>query len=345
MAKRKSDASPTSPRKKAKLDQPTDTPILQTFNAHAASSSLSSSSSPATPQRREKRKRIDSTTIEDLDEEPNPSVNAKRAKTQSPANATRHSRSPSFEPWPSHYDDPQSQAHIYWEDEHYTKELTNTARRFRRAATLALNGYLMCSCGKYHYMDGRKGYHYPGREPELESSDEAEAQLETVSAYQSQSREPLLSPELSDEEADTGDDDGQLESAPLDVSIPQPPLTTSASPVPIIPEASIVSPATSPTILPTTNKARVSHQRNNAKRNAEIPNSQRQTRRKSKSKKEKENKGKTGQPRQPRNRKSKTVSAVEEPVHSRRSSRRDVGSQLWFLGDNGKACLVTPSLS
>ncbi|EHK48511.1 hypothetical protein TRIATDRAFT_298001 [Trichoderma atroviride IMI 206040] len=78
------------------------------------------------------------------------------------------------------------------------------------------------------------------------------------------------------------------------------------------------------------------------KRSAEKPISQRQTRKKNKRKLGRETADK-GDKRQPRNRRSKTTSTIEEPVQSRRSSRRAASSQLWFLGDNGKACLVASS--
>ncbi|UKZ96642.1 uncharacterized protein TrAFT101_011420 [Trichoderma asperellum] len=359
MAKRRSAASPSSPRKKARLDLPTDTPSLVISSDDEASSSSASTLSPPTP-RREKRKRADITSTNDLLEEPNPSISAKRARTQSAASSTRHSRNPSaepwpspdddpdFVPWPSHFDDPQSQAHIYYEDEYHTKELTAEAREFRKRATLALQGYLLCPCGKYHQMDGRKSWHHPGMEPELEEPLGAQSQLDTGSTYRSRSREPLLSPELSDEETGAAGGD-QLEIAPNGVS--ESSSISSDSPAPAILGASNVSstispttsPATSSASLPAITKAPVSRQRNNTKRNPGKPISQRQTRKKkNKRKLEGESKDK-GNKRQPRGQRSKSIPATEEAVYSRRSSRRAMGYQLWFLGDNGKACLVASS--
>lgn len=356
MTKRKSTTSPSSPRKKARLDLPTDTPSLEASSNDAASSSSASTSSPPTPQRREKRKRADSALTDGLLEEPNPSISAKRARTQSPANSTGHSRNPGaepwpdpeddpdFVPWPSPFDDPQSEAHIYYEDEHYTKELTAEAREFRKRATLALHGYLLCPCGKYHQFVGRKSWHHPGMEPELEEPVEAQAQPDTGSTHRGQSLEPLLSPELSDDEDTDAAGGGQLELAPIRAS--ELSSTSSDFPVPVTLEVSNVTPATSPATssasLSTTTKAQVSRQRSNIKRNAGKPVSQRQTRKRNKKKLEGENSDK-GDKRQPRGRRSKTTSAIEESIHSRRSSRRAVGSQLWFLGDDGKTCTVASS--
>ncbi|KAL6886875.1 hypothetical protein GGI43DRAFT_272047 [Trichoderma evansii] len=360
MAKRKSTTSPSSPRKKARLDLPTDTPSLEISSDDGASSLSASTLSPPTPERRQKRKRADIASSGSLLEESDTRISAKRARTQSPASSTRHSRNPNaepwpnpdddpdFVPWPSHFDDPQSQAHIYYEDEYYTKELTAEAREFRKRATLAMQGYLLCPCGKYHQMDGRKSWHHPGMEPELEEPVGAQTQPDIDSTYRSRSREPLLSPELSDDEETDAAEGGQLEIAPDSVS--ETSSISSDSLVPTILEASNVSPtislatspATSSASLPTTTEARVSRQRSNAKRNVGKPISQRQTRKKNKRKMEEKNKDKDNK-RQPRGRRTKTTPAIEESVDSRRSSRRAVGSQLWFLGDNGKACLVTSS--
>lgn len=359
MAKRKSTTGPSSPHKKARLDLPTDTPSLEIPSDNGASSSSASTISPPAPQRREKRKRTDNNSTDVLLEESNTSTSAKRARTQSPASSARHSRNlstkpwpdpeddPDFVPWPSHFDDPQSQAHIYYEDEYYTKELTAEAREFRKRATLALQGYLPCPCGKYHQVVGRKSWHHPGMEPELEEPVAAQSQSDTSSTFRSRSQEPLLSPELSDDEETDAAGGDQLEIALNSVS--ESPSISSDSPAPTISEASNVSPTISPATSPASSsasshtKAQVSRQHSNAKRNAGNPISQGQTRKKNKRKLEKENKDK-GNKRQPRGQRSKTTPAIKEPVQSsRRSSRGAVGSQLWFLGDNGKACLVTSS--
>ncbi|KAM0449380.1 hypothetical protein ACHAPV_008837 [Trichoderma viride] len=352
MAKRKSTTSPSSPRKKARLDLPTDTPSLVISSNDGASLLTASTSSPPTPSRCEKRKRTDSVSTDSPLEESDPGTSAKRARTQSPAGETKHSHKPGFEPWPawqddpefvpwpSAFDDPQSEAHIYYKDEHYTKELTAEAREFRKQATLALHGYLLCPCGKYHQMDGRKSWHYPGMEPELEEPDEADFHPDTGSTHQGRSREPLPSPELSDDETDAIGGD-QIEITPVSAS--ESSSTLSDSPAPVVSEPSNVSltnsPATSPASSSTTTEAQASRQRSNMKRGAGKPISQRQTRKKNKRKLEGGSADK-GDKRQPRDRRSKTTSTIEEPVQSRRSSRRAASSQLWFLGDNGTACLV-----
>ncbi|PON20045.1 hypothetical protein TGAM01_v211089 [Trichoderma gamsii] len=356
MAKRRSSASASSPRKKARLDLPTDTPSLEISTDEGASLLTTSTSSPPSPSRREKRKRTDSDPTDGSLEESESGTSAKRARTQSPASETEHSRKPGFEPWPewqdnpdfvpwpSAFDDPQSEAHIFYEDEHYTKELTAEAREFRKQATLALQGYLLCECGKYHQMDGRKPWHYPGMEPELDESDEERVQPGTGSSHPGRRREPFPSPELSDdEEADaTGGD--QLEIMPVSAS--EPSLASSVSPASVISGASNVSPTNSPATSPvsssTTTEAQVSRQRSNTKRSARKLASQRQTRKKNKRKLQRGNADKSDK-RQPRGRKSKTTSTIEEPVESRRSSRRAAGSQLWFLDNNGEACLVASS--
>lgn len=355
MAKRKSITSPSSPRKKARLDLPTDTPTLEISSGDGASFLSASTPSPPTPSRREKRKRTDVVSTDGPSEESDSGTSAKRARTQSPASETSHSNKPGFEfwpdleddpdfvPWPSAFDDPQSEAHIYYEDEHYTKELTPLAREFRKQATLALHGYLLCPCGKYHQMDGRKSWHLPGMEPELEEPDETLVQPYTGSMHRGHSREPLLSPELSDDEEIDAAGGGQLETMPISAS--ESSSISSNSPVSVISEASNVSsttsPATSAASSSTTTKAQVSRQRSN-KRSAKKPISQRQTRKKNKRKLGGGSADK-GDKRQPRDRKPKSTSTVEEPIQSRRSSRRAAGSQLWFLGDNGKAFLMASS--
>ncbi|PON21691.1 hypothetical protein TGAM01_v209429 [Trichoderma gamsii] len=356
MAKRKSTTSPSSPRKKAKLDLPTDTPTLEISSGDGTSLLSASTPSPPTPSRREKRKRTDSVSTDGSLEESGPGTSAKRARTQSPASETKHSHQPGFElwpdleddpdfvPWPSAFDDPQSEAHIYYEDEHYTKELTAKAREFRKQATLAMHGYLLCPCGKYHQVVGRKCWHHPGMEPELEEPVGTQPQQDAGSMYRSRSQEPLLSPELSDDEETDAAGGGQLEITPISAS--EPLSISSNSPASVISEASNVSSTTSPSTSPAsssaTTKAQVSRQRSNMKRSAGKPISQRQTRKKNKRKLEGGSVDK-GDKRQPRGRKPKTTSIIEEPVQSRRSSRRAAGSQLWFLGDNGKACLMTSS--
>ncbi|KAL7952411.1 hypothetical protein V8C34DRAFT_299385 [Trichoderma compactum] len=342
MAKRKSTTSPSSPRKKARLDLPTDTPSLEISSGDGASLlSASTKSSPTTPSRREKRKRTDVVATDGSLEESGPGTSAKRARTQSPAGETSHSHEPSFEPWPgleddqdfvpwpSAFDDPQSEAHIYYEDEHYTKELTPLAREFRKRATLALQGYLLCPCGKYHQMDGRKSWHHPGMEPELEEPDETLVQPDTGSMHRGHSREPLPSPEFSDDEETEAIGGDQIEITP--VSAVDSSSTLSDSPALVASESSNVSltnsPATSPVSSSTTTEAQVSRQRSNMKRTAGMPVSQRQTRKRNKGKPEGGSADK-GDKRQPRDRKPKTTSTIEEPVQSRRSSRRAAGSQL-----------------
>ncbi|KAK1236942.1 hypothetical protein MKX08_007890 [Trichoderma sp. CBMAI-0020] len=352
MAKRKSTTSPSSPRKKARLDLPIDTPSLEISNGEGASLLSASTSSPPTPSRPEKRKRTNSASTNGSVEESGPGTSAKRARTQSPASETRHSRNlgaesfawqddPDFVPWPSAFDDPQSEAHIYYEDEYYTKELTAEAREFRKQATLAMHGYLLCPCGKYHQMDGRKSWHLPGMEPELEDPDEADFQPGTSSTHRGHSREPLPSPELSDDEEADAIGGDQIDITPVSAS--ESSSTLSDSPTSIISETPNVTSTTSPTTSPasssTTTEAQVSRQRSNMKRSAEKPISQRQTRKKNKRKLGQETTDK-GDKRQPHNRRPKTTSTIEEPIQSRRSSRRAADSQLWFLGDNGKACLV-----
>lgn len=330
MAKRKSTASPVLPRKRTKLDQPTETPSLQTLDTDATASS-SSSPSPSTPPRPLKRKRPDSNSVDSQDES-DTSISTKRTRTESPR-----------EPSPSsnygdillHDDYPELQAHIYWEE----TDLTEEARRFREVATLYSQGYVGgCSCGKMHMAIGRKSWHYPGQEPELDDepdepfpeSDQAYAQSSSTSAYRSRGRQPLLSPELSDDEINAGN--SQSISAPVNVSTPREPSTTPDSQVPVVAEISNNAPDTPPTITPTVNISQVSRQRNIKKSKP-----RHETRRKNKGKSEKGKKDKTIQ-KQPQNRKRGTTSAAEESVTLRRSSRRNAQAPLWFLDDRGKAC-------
>ncbi|EHK22555.1 uncharacterized protein TRIVIDRAFT_221824 [Trichoderma virens Gv29-8] len=357
MVKRKSDASSTSPRKKAKLDEPTET----LANAALSSSPSPTSSLSSTWQRREKRKRSDSTLVDDPDES-DTSTNTKRAKTQSPTSSRRPSPSPNPNgarpvpgndqddwEWEWHDDHPEKFEHIYWEP----TDLPEKAKRWRRRVDLLAKGYVGCVCGKMHYAIGRKSWHYPGQEPELEDPeeqlpepDEPHVRSGSVSAYQSRGQERLLSPELSDDEEAVGN--AQPNSAPSDVSSVREPSVAPELPVSVIAEASAVSPTNSPTnspiVTPTANNSRLPCGRNNAQRNISKPTTPRRTNRKNKNKnkKDQESKDKTVK-RQPRNRKPKTTLMVEEPVVSRRSSRRNAGSQLYFLDDSGKACLVAAS--
>ncbi|KAL7940515.1 hypothetical protein V8C42DRAFT_337346 [Trichoderma barbatum] len=346
MLKRKPAACPDSPRKKAKSNQPTETPNLQTFNTNAVPSFFSSPSSSlsSTPPRHAKRKRPDDPLINDPDES-DTSITTKRARAQSPE---RQSLSPNFEPWPLHDDHPETQANIYWEP----TDQTERAKQWRKRTTLAMQGYRNCSCGKMHYTIGRKSWHYPGQEPELEEPelersdeplsepDESYAQSEPVSVYQSRSREPLPSPGLSDGGVDAGNT--QLDFASIDGSIPREPSTAPDSRVPVIAEAPNISPNISLAITPTANIGRVSRQRTSTPPSVEKPSPRHKTRRKDKNKKEKDNKDKTVQ-RQPRNRKPKTTPVAKESVVLRRSSRRNPETELWFLDDRDKARLVAAS--
>ncbi|KAL7963323.1 hypothetical protein V8C34DRAFT_300628 [Trichoderma compactum] len=177
--------------------------------------------------------------------------------------------------------------------------------------------YYKCTCGKYHHVIGRKSYHYEGGTPEPDSGSqlgqtEARARSVINSAYESRGQDLLPSPGLSDGEADAGDH--PREPPPIDVQVHR-----AYSPSPTTPEAS-ASP-TSPAI--TICKARVLR-RPSAKRDEY----------ESKNKEGKNNKVK-------KNKEFNLPLVAEAPKHSSRSSRRDSGSLLWFLGDNGKACLVT----
>ncbi|PTB56540.1 hypothetical protein M431DRAFT_380559 [Trichoderma harzianum CBS 226.95] len=138
----------------------------------------------------------------------------------------------------------------------------------------------------------------------------------------------------------------QLNSTPIDVSILQEPPTLPDSPVPIVAEVPIVSPTitptTTPTITPTTSTSRVSRQRTSAQHNVEDSKARRQTRRKNKNKEKKEDKGKPDQ-RRPRNWKPKTTLVAGKPVVSRRPSRRNAESALWFLDGSGRACSIAAS--
>jgi hypothetical protein len=327
MTKRKLAASPALPRKRTKLNQPTETPSLQTFDIDATASSSSSPSS-STPPRRLKRRRPDSSSI-DSQYESDTSISTKRAKTESP-----REQSPVYEDIPLHDDNPEAQAHIYWEP----TDLTGRARRWRELTTLAMQGYVSCSCGKMHMAIGRKSWHYPGQEPELDDEsdesftgpDEAYAQLGSVTIHQNRGRQPLLSPELSDDEHDAGNN--QSISAPIDVSTSREPSTTPGFQVPAIAEISNISPDSSLTITPAVKTDRISRQRN-----AKKTKSRHESRRKNKGKTGKGKKDKTVE-QQPQDRKRKTKTAAEESVSLRRSSRRNAQAQLWFLDDKGKAC-------
>lgn len=222
--------------------------------------------------------------------------------------------------------------------------MTEEARRFREVTTLYMQGYVGgCSCGKMHMGMGRKSWHYPGQEPELDEPDEplsepyqAHAQSESVSMYQSRGRQPLLSPGLSDEEIDAGNI--QSSSAPIDVSTPRGPSTTPDLQVPVVAETPNVSPNTSLTITPTVNIDRVSRQRNVKKSNPRL-----ETRRKNKDKTGKEKKKDKTVQQQPRNGKRETTTTAEESGVLRRSSRRNAKARLLFLDDRGKACQVAVS--
>ncbi|KAL7792558.1 hypothetical protein V8C37DRAFT_379878 [Trichoderma ceciliae] len=342
MNKRKPDADPTGPRKKVKSDRLHDALNSQMSNANTATASTSM----ATSQRREKRKRVDEkTAVDTLDQGLDTSRSTKRAKTQSPYNTIDYRTIPGFQPWPSTDDDPQSEFK-YWEDEYYTKDLTEEKKRFREQAVREEQGYYKCACGKYHCVIGRKSYHFEDGTPEPDSGSELE-QAETrahsaaASTHRNQGQDLLPSPGLSDRETDTGHD--QLESAPIDISfprallnVPDPQVHRAHSLPPILSE---VSP-TSPTL--TISKAQVLRLPNK-KRDVERSARQRQTHEKM-SKVEKINvKGKNKKKKIKRIKKNEELTptpVVEELMYSSRSSRRDPGSRLWFLGDRGKACLV-----
>ncbi|KAL6809307.1 hypothetical protein GGI42DRAFT_317604 [Trichoderma sp. SZMC 28013] len=345
MVKRKCAGSLSPPRKKAKLDQPIESPHIQTLETDAApSSSCSSPSSPlpSASQRPEKRK-IPDDTSSDSEDEWDARFNTKRIRTQSPANSTRRSPTPNYEDWVLHDDNPEAHAHIYWEP----TDLTERARRWREKAELAMAGYVNCSCGKMHYAIGRKSWHYPGQEPELEDPeesvpepDEGYIQPATVSAHQNRGQERFPTPELSDEEANVSNT--QLNFTPIDASILQESPTSPDSPVPVVAETPTVSPTITPTTTPTTNTGRVPRRRTSAQHDAENSKARRQTRRKNKNKEKKEDKGKP-EKRQPRDRKPKTTLVAEEPAVLRRSSRRNAESTMWFLDSSGRACSITAS--
>ncbi|KAL7918741.1 hypothetical protein ACQKWADRAFT_303441 [Trichoderma austrokoningii] len=329
MTKRKSTASPALPRKRTKLDQPTEAPSLQTSDTNSTASS-SSSPSPSTPRRSLKRRRLDSDSIDSQDES-NTSISTKRAKTESPREP---SPSPNLGSILLHDDNPEAQAHIYWEP----TDLTETARQFREMTTLAAQGYRYCECGKWHMAIGRKSWHYEGQEPETDDEsdgqfpdpDEAYTQSGSLSASQNRGRRQLLSPGLSDEEVDAGNN--QSISTPINVSAPREPSTTPDFQEPVVAEIPTASPSTSPTTTPTVNISQISRQRN-----VKGSNPRRDTPRKNKDKRKKGKKDKTAQ-QQPRNRRQRTTAAVEESVALRRSSRRNAKAELWFLDDSGKAC-------
>ncbi|KAK1247057.1 hypothetical protein MKX08_000859 [Trichoderma sp. CBMAI-0020] len=334
MAKRKSTASPALPRKRTKLDQPTETPSLQTLDTDATASS-SSSPSPSTPRRHLKRKRPDSSSIDSQDES-DTSISSKRTKTESPREP---SPSSSYGEIRLHDDYPELQAHIYWEE----TDLTEEAKQWREMATLAMQGYVGgCSCGKMHMAIGRKSWHYPGQEPELDDEpdepfpepDQAYAQSISTSVYRSRSRQPLLSPELSDDEIHAGN--SLSISAPINVSTSRGPSATPNMQVPVaeIPDVSL---NTSPTITPAVDIGRVSRQRNVKKSTP-----RRETRRKNKDKTRKGKKDKIVE-QQPQNRKRETTTATEKSAALRRSSRRNAQAPLWFLDDRGKACEAAAS--
>ncbi|KAM0512402.1 hypothetical protein ACHAPE_008851 [Trichoderma viride] len=336
MAKRKSIASPASPRKRTKLDHPTETPSLQTLDTDATASS-SSSPSPSTPQRPLKRKRPDSNSIDSQDES-DTSISSKRTKSESPREP-----SPDFNYGDIllHDDYPELQAHIYWEP----TDMTEEARRWREIATLYSQGYVGgCSCGKMHMAIGRKSWHYPGQEPELDDEtdepfpeqDEAYAQSGSISMHRNRGRQPLLSPELSDDDINASNI--QSNSAPINVSTPREPSDTPDLQVPVVAEIPDVSPNPSLTITPTVKVGRVSRQRNVKKSTP-----RHKTPRKNKDKTGKGKKDKTVE-QQPRNRKRKTTTATEESAALRRSSRRNAQAPLWFLDDRGKACEAAVSL-
>lgn len=246
-----------------------------------------------------------------------------------------------------HDDNPEAQAHIYWEP----TDLPEKVRRWRARAELSLAGYVNCSCGKMHYAIGRKSWHYPGQEPELEDpeesvpeADEGYTQPASISAHQNRGHERLPTPELSDEEANAGNT--QFNFTPIDVSILQEIPTSPDSPVPVVTEVPTVSPTITPTTTPaiasTTNTGRVSRRRTGAQHDVENSKARRQRRRKNNNKEKKEDKGKPDQ-RQSRNRKPKTTLVAEEPAVLRRSSRRNAESTMWFLDSSGRACSITAS--
>ncbi|KAL7894591.1 hypothetical protein HDV63DRAFT_396716 [Trichoderma sp. SZMC 28014] len=333
MAKRKSTASPALPSKRTKLNQPTETPSLQTLDTDATASS-SSSPSPSTPPRPLKRKRPDSNSVDSQDES-DTSISTKRTRTESPREPSPGS---AYGDIILHDDHPELQAHIYWEE----TDMTEEARRFREVATLYSQGYVSgCSCGKMHMAIGRKSWHHPGQEPELDDEPDEPFpepyQAYSTSAYRSRDRQPLLSPDLSDDEIHAGN--SQSISAPINVSTSREPSTTPDLQVPVVAEISNNAPDTPPTIIPAVNIGQVSRQRNVKKSKP-----RHETRRKNKGKTGKGKKDKTIQ-KQPRNRKRVTTTAAEESATLRRSSRRNAQASLWFLDDRGKACEAAASLT
>ncbi|KAL7938083.1 hypothetical protein V8C35DRAFT_290827 [Trichoderma chlorosporum] len=346
MTKRKADASLPGPSKKAKLSQPHDTRDSQTSNADTTAASTS----PAAPQRREKRKRTDAEPpVDTPDEESDTNHSSKRPRTESPDMEPWKSI-PGFVPWPDIPYDPQSETK-FWESEYYTADLTEVQKEFRLQSDMHEMSYLKCSCGKWHHAPSRKSWHFTGGTPEPDSEWELEPR---PSLGQTVPRSPR---------SDLADN---LESVNKQVSRPRPrpPSDVPDSHVPEphapVPHAPVSqnnrahSPSPTPSEVPPAplaipNKAQVSR-RLNAKRDAKRSARQRQTDGKTskvgkvskvsaKGKKEKTKKNKQIN----KDKESDPTPVAEEVKVSRRSSRRDPTSQLWFLDDNGKACSVAAS--
>ncbi|KAL6854074.1 hypothetical protein J3F83DRAFT_755867 [Trichoderma novae-zelandiae] len=333
MAKRKSNLSPALPCKKTKLARPAKTSEPPTVDTHATSRKRRFS---------EEKPEIEDWKIIRFTED-------EMQAFQKKLKASRANPKP-YRDAVLHEDDPNA-IRARWKPFGLSKK----AKRFRKDSMLSMLGYSSsCSCGKRHYAIGRKSWHYPGQEPELEDPEEEplpeqdvpyQVQPTSVSAYRGRGRTPLLSPEPSDAEADAAY--AQPNPAPVDVSAsressiaPEPAISVAAQapPPPVSPTA---SPPATATATATTDARRTSRrrQRDNERYKVEKHNPRRQTRRKNRKKEEKESKDETPH-RRPRNRKSKTTPMAEESVTSRGPSRSNSGSPLWFLNDRGKACLV-----
>jgi hypothetical protein len=270
MTKRRSDAGPGLPRKRARLTQLDDASKPQACDVFFAPSRPLS---PAMPPRLEKRKRDKADNSQtDSEEEPG----AKRARTnRSSGNKSKHSQSSSPELWPSIGYEPEQE-----------KKPNLRVEAFQRAWIEAES---ICSC-------------------------------QPQPAY----RNPLPSPTPSDRDNSEpdGDDYAAINATPL----PQP--STSIS-------QPSSSPNTQQTILHSPSPLRRKRRSSRSQSAASTPVSSRglESRR---------------QPRQKKNsrRQDQLQEKIEPPLieailHSRRSSRRNTGCELWYLSDNGIACAVT----
>ncbi|KAL7919509.1 hypothetical protein ACQKWADRAFT_300969 [Trichoderma austrokoningii] len=176
-------------------------------------------------------------------------------------------------------------------------------------------------------MINRKSWHYPGEEPEVDDTDdetEPDMRRRPISVYQTPNRGRLPSPALSD----AGGNQPTTNAAPGALLSPREP--SPASNLTVVADAQTASPTIQ---QPSTISDQVSRRgNNNVKRSGKTPRPRRQMQRKKKSNNKDWDADKE-------NRKPKTTKEAILP--SRRSSRRNAASRLWFLDDSGKACLVS----